>query len=69
MSTAELVNHRPARKWALSAVAILVSIVVFIVPFAFIVLTAVKDRTQSADLSFSWPHQFRLVQNFVEVVK
>ncbi|GAA1132008.1 carbohydrate ABC transporter permease [Kribbella jejuensis] len=69
MSTAELVNHRPARKWALSAVAILVSIVVFIIPFAFIVLTAVKDRTQSADLSFSWPHQFRIVQNFVEVVK
>ncbi|GAA1596471.1 MULTISPECIES: carbohydrate ABC transporter permease [Kribbella] len=69
MSTAELVNHRPARKWALSAVAILVSIVVFIIPFAFILLTAVKDRTQSADLSFSWPHQFRFVQNFVEVVK
>jgi raffinose/stachyose/melibiose transport system permease protein len=69
VSTAELVNHRPARKWILSTVAILVSIVVFIIPFAFIVLTAVKDRTQSADLSFSWPHQFRFVQNFVEVIK
>ncbi|MDX3005361.1 carbohydrate ABC transporter permease [Kribbella solani] len=69
MSTAELVNHRPARKWALSAVAILASVVVFIIPFAFIVLTAVKDRQQSADLDFAWPHQFRLVQNFVEVVK
>jgi raffinose/stachyose/melibiose transport system permease protein len=69
VSTAELVNHRPARKWILSTVAILVSIVVFVIPFAFIVLTAVKDRTQSADLSFSWPHQFRFVQNFVEVVK
>ncbi|GAA2804058.1 ABC transporter permease subunit [Kribbella solani] len=69
MSTAELVNHRPARKWALSAVAILASVVVFIIPFAFIVLTAVKDRQQSADLNFAWPHQFRLVHNFVEVVK
>jgi raffinose/stachyose/melibiose transport system permease protein len=69
VSTAELVNHRPARKWALSVVAILVSVVVFIIPFAFIVLTAVKDRTQSADLNFAWPHQFRLVQNFIEVVK
>jgi raffinose/stachyose/melibiose transport system permease protein len=69
VSTAELVNHRPARKWILSTVAILVSIVVFIIPFAFIVLTAVKDRTQSADLSFSWPHQFRFVQNFIEVVE
>ncbi|RZU10534.1 carbohydrate ABC transporter membrane protein 2 (CUT1 family) [Kribbella rubisoli] len=69
MSTAELVNHRPARKWILSTVAIVVSLVVFVIPFAFIVLTAVKDRTQSADLSFSWPHQFRFVQNFIEVVE
>ncbi|MFC6157588.1 carbohydrate ABC transporter permease [Kribbella jiaozuonensis] len=69
MSTAELVNHRPGRKWVLSAVAIFVSIVVFVIPFAFILLTAVKDRTQSADLSFSWPHQFRFVQNFIEVVE
>ncbi len=69
MSTAELVNHRPARKWALSAVAILVSIVVFVVPFAFIVLTAVKDRTQSAQLDFSWPHQFLFVQNFIDVIQ
>jgi raffinose/stachyose/melibiose transport system permease protein len=69
VSTAELVNHRPARKWALSAVAILVSIVVFVVPFAFIVLTAVKDRTQSAQLDFSWPHQFLFVQNFIDVIQ
>jgi len=69
VSTAELVNHRPARKWALSAVAIVVSIVVFVIPFVFIVLTAVKDRQQSADLNFAWPHQFRIVQNFVEVIK
>ena len=69
MSTAELVNHRPGRKWVLSAVAIVVSLVVFVIPFAFIILTAVKDRTQSADLAFSWPHQFHFVQNFIEVVQ
>jgi raffinose/stachyose/melibiose transport system permease protein len=69
VSTAELVNHRPGRSYLLSAVAILSSIVVFVIPFVFIVLTAVKDRQQSADLDFSWPHQFRIVQNFVEVVE
>ncbi|TDU84269.1 carbohydrate ABC transporter membrane protein 2 (CUT1 family) [Kribbella voronezhensis] len=69
MSTAELVNHKPGRNYLLSAVAIVVSIVVFIIPFAFIVLTAVKDRQQAASLDFSWPHQLRIVQNFVEVVK
>jgi len=69
VSTAELVNHRPGRSYLLSAVAIVSSIVVFIIPFAFIVLTAVKDRQQSADLDFAWPHQFHFVQNFVDVVK
>jgi len=69
VSTAELVNHRPGRNYLLSAVAILASIVVFVIPFAFIVLTAVKDRQQAALLDFSWPHQLRIVQNFVEVVQ
>ena len=69
MSTAELVNHKPGRNYLLSAVAILASIVVFVIPFAFIVLTAVKDRQQAALLDFSWPHQLRIVQNFVEVIE
>ncbi|MEU0089805.1 carbohydrate ABC transporter permease [Kribbella sp. NPDC006257] len=69
MSTAELVNHKPGRNYLLSAVAIVASVIVFVIPFAFIVLTAVKDRQQAALLDFSWPHQLRIVQNFVEVVK
>jgi raffinose/stachyose/melibiose transport system permease protein len=69
VSTSELVNHRPGRSYLLSAVAIVSSIVVFVIPFAFIALTAVKDRQQSADLDFGWPSQFQIVQNFVDVVK
>lgn len=69
MSTAELVNHKPGRNYLLSAVAIVSSIVVFVIPFAFIVLTAVKDRQQAALLDFSWPHQLRIVQNLVEVIE
>ena len=55
------------RHW-LSAVAILVSAVVFLVPFAFIVLTAFKDQKQSALLDFSWPAGNALWSNVVEVV-
>jgi raffinose/stachyose/melibiose transport system permease protein len=69
VSTSELVNHRPGRSYLLSAVAIVSSIVVFVIPFAFIVLTAVKDRQQAALLDFSWPHQFQFVQNFVAVIE
>jgi raffinose/stachyose/melibiose transport system permease protein len=52
----------------LSAVAIVVSAVVFVVPFAFIAVTAMMDTRQSAELQFAWPRQFQVVDNFVEVV-
>ena len=55
------------RPW-LSLVSILVAAVVFLVPFAFIILTALKDRQQAALLDFSWPTGFHLWTNLVEVV-
>ena len=60
---------RRPRNYLLSVVAIVLSVVVFLVPFAFIVLTAVKDRQQASRLDFSWPTEFHLVQNFVDVVQ
>lgn len=56
------------RKYWLSALAILLSGVVFLVPFAFIILMAVKDRQQASLLDFSWPASFNLWPNLVEVV-
>jgi raffinose/stachyose/melibiose transport system permease protein len=56
-----------SRTW-LGLLAILVSVFVFLVPFAFIVLTAVKDRQQAALLQFSWPDRFMLVENIQQVV-
>jgi raffinose/stachyose/melibiose transport system permease protein len=55
------------RHW-LNAVAILVSTVVFLVPFAFIILTSVKDKQEAALLDFSWPTSFHLWDNVVEVI-
>jgi raffinose/stachyose/melibiose transport system permease protein len=43
-------------------------LVVFVVPFGFIALTAVKDRAESARLDFSWPSSWHLWENVVEVV-
>ena len=57
------------RNYLLSAVAILLSVIVFVVPFAFVLLTAVKDRQQASRLDFSWPTHFQLVRNFVDVVR
>lgn len=58
-----------ARRYLLSVVSIVVLGVVFLVPFAFILLTAVKDHQQASLLNFSWPQHFRVVQNFVDVVE
>ena len=67
MTVAE--NRRPRKNILLSVVAILLSVVVFLVPFAFILLTAVKNRQEASLLDFSWPSQFHVVQNFVDVVQ
>jgi raffinose/stachyose/melibiose transport system permease protein len=49
--------------------AILVSLVIFVGPLAFVVLMAAKSAGDAASLRFSWPHQFRLVQNAKEVIQ
>jgi raffinose/stachyose/melibiose transport system permease protein len=59
----------PRKNYALSFLAIFLSIVVFLVPFAFILLTSLKTSQQASLLDFSWPTQFRFVQNFVDVVQ
>jgi len=56
------------RNYWLSAVAIVVSAVVFLVPFSFIILMAFKDKTQAQLLDFSWPQGMHLWSNIVEVV-
>lgn len=56
------------RNYWLSAVAILVSILVFLVPFAFIILMTFKGQKQAALLDFSWPEGNALWGNIVEVV-
>jgi raffinose/stachyose/melibiose transport system permease protein len=45
------------------AVAIVVSAVFFLVPFAFIFVTASKSVSESALLKFSWPQHFVLLDN------
>lgn len=52
-----------------TAAAIVVSGVIFVIPFLFLFLLASKDQTQAAQLDFSWPVHFQLWQNLVDVVQ
>jgi raffinose/stachyose/melibiose transport system permease protein len=53
----------------LGSVSVLVALVVFVVPFVFILLTALKDRREANLLQFSWPTQIALVDNLREVIQ
>jgi len=55
------------RHW-LNVLALAVSSFVFLVPFAFIALTVLKDKQEAALLDFSWPTSIHLWENVVEVV-
>ena len=54
------------RSVSLEVVAILVALVVFVVPFVFMFLTASKDESESADLKFSLPTDWAVVDNIKE---
>lgn len=57
------------RGHAVGIIAILVTAVVFIVPFAFIFVTALKTQQESSLLDFSWPTQFVFFENMREVLR
>ncbi|MFD0483340.1 carbohydrate ABC transporter permease [Kineococcus sp. GCM10028916] len=62
-------NRSVLLRWGVGGFAVLASIVVFLVPFAFIVLTAVKDAQQASLFDFSLPENFQLWQNLVTVLQ
>ncbi|HEY5980583.1 MAG TPA: carbohydrate ABC transporter permease [Microlunatus sp.] len=54
--------------WIVGVVAVLASVVVFLVPFAFIFLTAAKSGPEAANFDFTLPTQWQLWQNVQEVL-
>jgi raffinose/stachyose/melibiose transport system permease protein len=59
---------RSMRSVLTGSAAILLSAVFFLVPFAFIFVTASKTVTESSALKFSWPEHFVLFQNLKEAL-
>jgi raffinose/stachyose/melibiose transport system permease protein len=59
---------RARPNYLVSALALVVFAVVFLFPFAFILVTAGKTQQDSALLSFSWPTHWQLVQNVKDVL-
>ncbi|MFE4948963.1 carbohydrate ABC transporter permease [Leifsonia sp. NPDC056665] len=58
-----------ARAWIVGVVAILVSVVVFLVPFAFVVLQASKTPDDASSLAFTWPKEWQFLPNLIAVLQ
>jgi raffinose/stachyose/melibiose transport system permease protein len=56
------------RGWVIGIVAVLASVVVFLIPFAFIFVTAAKSVPESSNLDFSWPTTWQLWDNIQTVM-
>lgn len=52
----------------LGVIAIAMSVIVFILPFAFVVLQAMKPAQEASRLSFEWPEQLAFINNMREVL-
>jgi raffinose/stachyose/melibiose transport system permease protein len=55
------------KNWLLGLLALAVATVVFVIPFAFIFLTASKSSEQASRLQFDWPTQWNFWKNFIDV--
>ncbi|WP_066517019.1 carbohydrate ABC transporter permease [Curtobacterium ammoniigenes] len=51
------------RAWIVGVIAIAVSVVVFLVPFSFVLLQAAKSPAEASNLAFSWPSHWQFFQN------
>jgi raffinose/stachyose/melibiose transport system permease protein len=60
---------RALKKLSAETIAFVLATVIFLVPFSFMLLTAVKDQAQAADLDFAWPGEWRIVENIIAVVE
>jgi len=57
------------RSWWLDVAALAIAVIVFVIPFLFILVTAAKDRATASRLEFTWPAEWSLLlQNLGEVI-
>lgn len=55
-------------RYGVGSFAIVASVVIFIVPFAFIIVTALKDRKEASLRGFSWPTATHFWENLQQVI-
>ena len=57
------------RQYVIGVAALAGALIIFVIPFIFIFLTAVKSPADAASMDFSWPEQWLFWENLKEVVQ
>ncbi|MED4225268.1 carbohydrate ABC transporter permease [Neobacillus cucumis] len=57
------------RKLIVECIAVLLTLVIFGIPFYFVLINAVKDTQESSLLNMSWPSSFHIVENVKAVIE
>ena len=56
------------RAWIVGIIAIIVSVVVFLIPFSFVLIQAAKSPAEASDFSYALPSKWQFVQNLWETL-
>ncbi|MBZ4647263.1 MAG: carbohydrate transporter rane protein 2, family [Clostridia bacterium] len=59
---------RGVKKFVVEAVAVLLSILIFWVPFYFVILNSFKTKAEAAEMSIVWPKTFQIIENYTSVL-
>ncbi|WP_260631364.1 carbohydrate ABC transporter permease [Neobacillus niacini] len=53
---------------SIESFSILVALVLFGIPFYFVIINSFKDVTEAANMSLAWPSSFHILENYKQVV-
>jgi len=61
--------RKKSTRWIVGLIAIVASVVIFLIPFAFILITAGKSAKEASDLAFSLPSRWVILDNIKQVLQ
>ncbi|GAA4830091.1 carbohydrate ABC transporter permease [Paenibacillus vulneris] len=61
--------NRVVQKTVVSILMLVISTVIFWVPFYFVIINSFKSPTKAADMSMAWPDSFHIVENYRAVLQ
>lgn len=66
--TEKVNSKKKNRLLAIESFAVLVSIILFGIPFYFVIINSMKSGKEAAQMNLSWPSTFHMIENYKEVL-